>query len=97
MRIDDEAQYKTQYMNDIVFHRRIGLDSKSNAMPCSGCRGCPDIWELENGDFAIIGLDITTAAIANLPPTAGCAPDERIVRLPRNLLVNAKRHIPDEA
>jgi hypothetical protein len=31
----------------------------------------------------------------NLPPTAGCGPDERIVRLPRNLLVNAKRDIPD--
>ena len=57
--------------------------------------GCPDIWELDNGDFAIIGIDITEAAIPNLPPTAGCGRDERIVRLPRNLLVNAKRDIPD--
>ena len=56
---------------------------------------CPDIWELEDGDFAIIGIDITDIAAANLPPTAGCAPHERIVRLPRNLLVNAKPHIPD--
>lgn len=78
-----------------MFLRRIGPDPASNVVPCSGCRGCPDIWELDNGDFAIIGMDITAAAIANLPTTAGCAPDERIVRLPRNLLVNAKRHIPD--
>jgi len=78
-----------------MFLRRIGPDLDANVLPCSGCRGCPDIWELDNGDFAIIGTDITAAAIANLPPTAGCAPDERIVRLPRNLLVSAKRHIPD--
>jgi hypothetical protein len=82
-------------MSDIVFLRRIGPDAHENALPCSGCRGCPDIWELANGDFAIIGADITAAAIANLPPTAGCAPDERVVRLPRSLLLNAKRHIPD--
>ena len=78
-----------------MFLRRIGPERDAHVVPCSGCRGCPDIWELENGDFAIIGMDITAAAIPNLPPSAGCAPDERIVRLPRNLLVNAKRHIPD--
>jgi hypothetical protein len=43
----------------------------------------------------VIGMDITDAAVSKLPPTAGCGPDERIVRLPRNLLVNAKRDIPD--
>ena len=25
---------------------------------CLGCRGCPDIWELENGDFAVIGTTL---------------------------------------
>ena len=54
-----------------------------------------DIWELDNGDFAVIGIDITDFAASKLPLTAGCGPDERIVRLPRNLLVNAKRDIPD--
>jgi hypothetical protein len=79
-----------------MFKRRIGSDQQANGLQCSGCRGCPDIWELDNGDFAIIGTDITAIAIGELPPTAGCAPDERIVRLPRNLLVNAKRDIPDK-
>jgi hypothetical protein len=78
-----------------MFLRRIGPEPDANVLQCSGCRGCPDIWELDNGDFAIIGMDITSVAIASLPPTAGCAPDEKIIRLPRKLLVNAKRHIPD--
>jgi hypothetical protein len=79
----------------IKFLRRIGNDPHANGAQSSGCSGCPDIWELDNGDFAIIGIDITAAAIAKLPTTAGCGPDERIVRLPRNLLVDAKRDIPD--
>ena len=77
------------------FKKRIGPDPHANGAQTIACQGCPDIWELEGGDFAVIGIDITDAAAPALPPTAGCGPDERIVRLPRNLLVNAKRHIPD--
>ena len=77
------------------FVKRIGPDPHANGAQTVACMGCPDIWELENGDFAVIGIDITAAAVLKLPPTAGCGPDERIVRLPRNLLVNAKRDIPD--
>ncbi len=79
----------------IEFLRRIGPDLRANDAQCSGCDNCPDIWELANGDFAVIGIDITVSARAKLPPTAGCGPDERIVRLPRKLLINAKRDIPD--
>ena len=79
----------------MTFTKRIGPDPHANGAQTAACQGCPDIWELENGDFAVIGIDITDAAIPALPPTAGCGPDERIVRLPRNLLVNAKRDIPD--
>ena len=78
-----------------MFAKRIGPDPHANGALTVGCRGCPDIWELENGDFAVIGIDITAAAVSQLPPTTGCGPDERIVRLPRNLLINAKRDIPD--
>lgn len=81
----------------IEFLRRIGSDPHANGAQSSGCSGCPDIWELANGDFAIIGIDITDAAITKLPPSAGCGPDERIVRLPRSLLANAKRDIPNGA
>jgi len=79
----------------ITFLRRIGHDPHENGAQSAACRGCPDIWELDNGDFAVIGIDITEAAVPKLPPTAGCGPDERIVRLPRKLLVNAKGDIPD--
>jgi hypothetical protein len=75
-----------------MFLRRIGPEPHGY---CAQTAGCPDIWELDNGDFAVIGLDITDVAASKLPPTAGFGPDERIVRLPRNLLVNAKRDIPD--
>ena len=78
-----------------MFLHRLGPDPHAGGAKSAACYGCPDIWELENGDFAVIGIDITTAAVPKLPPTAGCGPDERIVRLPRNLLVNAKRDIPD--
>jgi hypothetical protein len=75
-----------------MFLRRIGPDPHENGARTYALRGCPDIWELESGDFAVIGIDMTDAA-GKLPPTAGCGPDERIVRIPRNLLVKAKDDI----
>jgi len=81
----------------IEFRRRIGPDLHANKASCVACWGCPDIWELANGDFAVIGIDITDAAKSKLPPTAGCGPDERVVRIPRNLLIEAKSDIPNQA
>jgi len=81
---------------NVEFLRRVGPDPHANGARTIACNGCPDIWELVSGDFAVIGIDITDAAKANLPATAGCGPDERIVRVPRNLLVAAKRDIPDK-
>ena len=78
----------------MTFIKRIGTDPHANGTQSVGCRGCPDIWELDNGDFAVIGIDITAKA-GSLPPSAGCGPDERMVRIPRQLLVQAKRDIPD--
>jgi hypothetical protein len=78
-----------------MFLRRLGPDPHENGAQSVGCRGCPDIFELESGDFAIIGIDITGVAVPKLPPTAGCGPDERIVFIPRNLLVRAKADIPN--
>ena len=74
--------------------RRIGPDPHANGRTSVAGRGCPDILELDNGDFAIIGIDITAAAEPILPPSAGCGPDERIVRVPRNVLVGARPDIP---
>jgi hypothetical protein len=77
-----------------MFLRRIGPDPHANEATTPACQGCPDIWELENGDFAVIGIDMTDAA-TQLPPSAGCGPDERMVRIPRKTLVLAKLDIPD--
>ena len=74
--------------------RRLGPDPHANGTQSAAASGCPDILELDNGDFAIIGIDITSAATPILPTSAGCGPDERIVRVPRNVLVQAKRDIP---
>ena len=77
-----------------MFLRRLGPDPHANGAKSVGCRGCPDIFELASGDFAVIGADITDAAVM-LPPTAGCGPDERIVRIPRKTLILAKSDIPN--
>jgi hypothetical protein len=77
--------------------RRLGPDPHANGAMTVALNGCPDILELESGDFAVIGIDITNAALAHLPPTVGCGPDERIVRIPRKTLLLAKPDIPDGA
>jgi hypothetical protein len=83
-------------MNTLIeFRRRIGPTPHENGVQCGGCCDCPDLWELADGDFAVIGEDITDAARGSLPAIAGCGPAERIIRLPRRVLMNAKRDIPD--
>lgn len=77
-----------------MFLKRLGPDPHQNGAQTPACYGCPDIWELENGDFAVIGADITNMA-SHLPPSANCGPDERMVRIPRNTLLLAKKYIPD--
>jgi hypothetical protein len=64
-----------------MFLRRIGPDPHANGAQTVALNNCPDIWALESGDFAIIGIDITDIASSKLPPTASCGPDERIVRI----------------
>jgi hypothetical protein len=79
----------------IAFQRRIGPDPHANGAKTSSLNGCPDLWELTDGDFAVIGPDITVE-VGALPVTAGCGPDERIVRLPRRILVGARASIPQQ-
>lgn len=75
-----------------MFIRRLG----SNGQPslCAGGSRCPDILEMESGDFAVIGADITDEATGSLPTGSGCGPGERVVRIPRTLLVRARAEIP---
>ncbi|MER6513400.1 hypothetical protein ABT158_41785 [Nonomuraea sp. NPDC001636] len=56
---------------------------------------CPDIWELSNGDIAVIGRDLTESYRGRLPAGVSIARDERLVVIPRKMLVAAKPDIPD--
>ena len=75
------------------FARRLGPDPHANGQKTAACNNCPDLWELDNGDIAIIGIRITDSAMAKLPATAGCGPDEEIVLVPRGLLLAAQGDI----
>jgi hypothetical protein len=80
-----------------MFKRRLGPDPHAHGASTPALQGCPDVWELHNGDFAVIGQDITAKAVQHLPPGVNCGPDERIVVIPREQLVSAKAGIPDKA
>jgi len=56
---------------------------------------CPDIFELDNGDFAVIGTDRTDTLDSSLPTDAARADYERIVVITRETLLRAKADIPD--
>jgi hypothetical protein len=78
-----------------MFIRRLGPDPHANGAMTASLQGCPDILELESGDFAVIGVDITGEAAPSLAFGASCGPDERVVRIPRTTLLRAKADIPD--
>jgi hypothetical protein len=75
--------------------RRLGNDPHLSGRRTSGCNGCPDLFELTNGNFAVIGRTATEEILPHLPESAGCGPDEPIIEIPRYLLVEAKAAIPD--
>ena len=56
---------------------------------------CPDIWELSNGDVAVIGCDLTAEYGDRLPEGVDVGPDERLVVIPRAMMLAAKPDIPD--
>ena len=78
------------------FLRRLGPDPHAQGARTVALAGCPDILELDNGDFAIIGVDITDQSCDHLLASASCGADERIVLIPRQTLVLAKPDIPDQ-
>ena len=78
-----------------MFKRRLGPDPHANGAMTASLSGCPDVLELESGDFAVIGVDITAAVKHRLTFNASCGPDECIVRIPRGTLILAKADIPN--
>jgi len=78
-----------------MIRRRLGPNPHEGGAQTAALEGCPDIFELESGDFALIGRDVTAVLKGNLLSDASCGPDECIVTIPRKTLVLAKHDIPD--
>ncbi|MGA6154746.1 hypothetical protein ACPEIC_15520 [Stenotrophomonas sp. NPDC087984] len=77
-----------------LFERRLGKSAEELGNS-DGNDECPDIWQLDNGDVAVIGRDLTAVYGPRLPQGVHLAPDERLVVSPGNMLSAAKKDIPD--
>ncbi len=75
------------------FARRLGSSAKELGLS-SDRDDCPDMWELDNGDVAVIGRDRTEAYAGRLPSDVRLAADERLVVIPGAILRSAKKDIP---
>jgi hypothetical protein len=82
--------------------RRLGISPKEPGSGGNGGsasttakKGCPDIWQLSNGDVAVIGRDLTDAYLSRLPDDVNIDEDERLVVLPGEMVIAAKADIPD--
>jgi hypothetical protein len=77
-----------------MFIRRLGQKGRQQ---CESGYYCPQILEMADGDFAAVGPDITEEAVGSLPPGPGVGPKERIVRIPRRVMIEARPEIPTVA
>ncbi|MEE4595295.1 hypothetical protein V2J94_26000 [Streptomyces sp. DSM 41524] len=77
-----------------LFDRRLGKSAEELGNS-DGNDECPDIRQLDNGDVAVIGRDLTAVYGSRLPQGVRLAPDERLVVIPGNMLSAAKKDIPD--
>ncbi len=75
------------------FKRRLGMSPQELGVT-SNNPDCPDIWELDNGDMAVIGRDLTNSLGGRLPDGVSIGADERLVVIPRSMLIAAKGDIP---
>ncbi|MFF3492392.1 hypothetical protein ACFYWS_13685 [Streptomyces sp. NPDC002795] len=73
--------------------RRIGVPPRARGS-ASGAN-CPDVFELSDGNFAVIGTEATAELDGELPDDASRADYERIVIVSRETLLRAKADIPD--
>jgi hypothetical protein len=84
------------------FARRLGIaptDPGSGREPgetgSGGEGGCPDIWELSNGDVAVIGRDLTENYTEHLPKGVSVGEGERLVVIPRGMARAVRADSPD--
>ncbi len=72
--------------------RRIGASPRQRGSLTGDT--CPDIFELSDGNFAVIGTEATASLDSELPSDAARADYERIVIISRETLIRAKADIP---
>lgn len=77
-----------------LFERRLGKTAQELGKS-KDTEDCPDIWQLDNGDIAVIGRDLTADYSGKLPSGVSLSADERLVVIPGNMLSAAKKDIPD--
>ncbi|MFI0417294.1 hypothetical protein [Spongiactinospora sp. 9N601] len=78
----------------VGFKRRLGK-SAHELGTTGGNASCPDIWELDNGDVAVIGTELSAAYRDRLPKGVSVDPGESLVVIPRSTIMAAKADIPD--
>ncbi|MEU3984750.1 hypothetical protein AB0F77_32605 [Streptomyces sp. NPDC026672] len=76
------------------FKRRLGKSASELGHSGQG-EECPEIWELDNGDVVVIGRDLTEALASRLPDGVSIGSNERLVVIPRSMLISAKTDIPN--
>jgi len=74
-----------------IFIRRLGQNERG---ACVHGHSCPQILEMADGAFAVVGADITDEAIPAMPPGLGVGANERVIRIPREVLIAARAEIP---
>jgi hypothetical protein len=77
------------------FIRRLGK-SAHELGSTTGDASCPELWELDNGDIAVIGTELTSAYRDRLPAGVSIDRHESLIVIPRSTIVSAKADIPDE-
>lgn len=78
-----------------LFERRLGKPLREQGPDCDDNKTCPDIWQLSNGDVAVIGQDLTEVFETRLPQGVAVGAGERLIVIPGSMLSNAKKDIPD--
>jgi len=76
----------------VKFVRRV-TEPVQRLLDSPGGSRCPEVWEMDSGDFAVIGADITDEAKKILPPEVELGIEERIVMIPRAVLNSLKPNI----
>jgi hypothetical protein len=74
--------------------RRIGISAIEGDWT-DNRPSCPDILEFTDGQIGVIGIDVTAEYEGRLPEGFGVGENERLVVIPRGMLIAAKPDIPD--